>query len=71
MGMSSPVIVFRDLVEELRAGGPHRLALVLGSPGSLVLPLAGFAGGVVTSENIDGTPGGVSPRPGAPSRSQN
>ena len=70
-GMSSPVNAFRELVEELRAAGPHRLALVLGSPGSLILPLAGFAGGAVTSENIDATAEGVSPSPGAPSRSQN
>ena len=70
MGMSSPVIVFRDLVEELRAGGPHRLALVLGSPGPLILPLAVAAPGAVTSENIDATAEGVSPSPGAPSRSQ-
>ena len=63
--MSSPVNVFRELVEELRAGGPHRLALVLGSPGSLILPLAGTAGGAVTSEDFDPTPEGVSPRPGA------
>jgi len=71
MGMSSPVNVFREFVEELRAGGPHRLALVLGSPGSLILPLAVATCPAVTSENIDATPEGVSPRPGAPSRSQN
>ena len=65
LGMPTPVIVFRELVEELRAGGPHRLALVLGSPGSLTLPLAVAAGPAVTSENIDATPDGVSPRPGA------
>ena len=64
-GMSTPVIVFRELVDELRAGGPHRLALVLGSPGSLILPLAGAVGGVVTSENIDKAPECVSPSPGA------
>lgn len=63
--MSTAVNVFRELVEELRAGGPHRLALVLGSPGCLILPLAVAAGPVVTSENIDGTPEGVSPSPGA------
>jgi len=68
--MSSPVNVFRELVEVLRAGGPHRLALVLGSPGSLILPLAVNAGGAVSCENIDGTPEGVSPSPGAQSRSQ-
>jgi len=70
LGMPTPVIVFRELVVELRAGGPHRLALALGSPGSLILPLAVAAGGVVTSENIDATPEGVSPRLGAQSRSQ-
>jgi len=64
--MPTPVNVFRELVEELRGGGPHRLALVLGSPGSLILPLAGAAGPVVTSENIDAPPEGVSPSPGVP-----
>ena len=68
--MPTPVIVFRELVEELRAGGAHRLSLVLGSPGSLILPLTVNAGGVVTSENIDTKPDGVSPSPGARSRSQ-
>ena len=68
--MPSPVNVFRELVEELRACGPHRLALVLGSPGLLILPLAGLAGPAVASENIDATPDGVSPRPGAQSRTQ-
>ena len=71
MGMSTPASAFRELVEELSAGGPHRLALVLGSPGCLILPLAVFVGGVVTCENIDATAECVSPRPGAPSRSQN
>ena len=70
LGMPTPVIVFREFVVELRAGGPHRLALVLGSPGSLVLPLAVVAGPAVTSENFDAKPEGVSPSPGAPSRSQ-
>jgi hypothetical protein len=63
--MSTPLNAFRELVVELRARGPHRLALVLGSPGSLVLPLAGAAGGAVTSEDIDVTPESVSPRLGA------
>ena len=71
MGMPTPVLVFRELVEELRAAGPHRLALVLGSPGSLILPLAGNGGGTVTCENIDTAPEGVCPSLGAPSRSQN
>ena len=71
MGMSTPVLVFRVFVEERRAGGAHRLALFLGSPGSLILPLAGVAGGAVTCENIGATAEGVSPSPGAPSRSQN
>lgn len=69
--MPTSVNVFRELVEELRAGGPHRLALTLSSPGSLILPLAVNAGRAVTCENIDSTAEGVSPSPGAPSRSQN
>ena len=65
--MSSPIDVFRGLVKELRADGPHRLALALGSPGSLILPLAVVRGVAVTCENIDATPEGVSPSLGAQS----
>ena len=53
MDMSSSVDIFREFVEELRAACPHGLALVLGSFGSLILPLAGIADGAVSCANID------------------
>ncbi len=69
--MSTFEIAFRDRIAVLRRSSPDDVRRELEAPDALLLPLTGAAGITVSSEDIDTEAGGVSPRLGDPSRSDN
>ena len=64
-------IAFRDRIALLRRYGPDDLRRVLEAPDALILLLNDTARAAVSNPDDSAEPHGVSPRLGAPSRSDN